>query len=297
MSDIELYPLPNLKNNCFINVCLQSLLSCEDFSKEIQNADEWKELFDEKIGKISHDRSGLVSSLMKFFHDNSEDYDVGDQADAAEFLNFLIDSMNSKFQKFSIQAQMIEKVKGKVSVKIEDENILYLSVRDNFEDSLAEFHMEMTDTHFIRRPFKDFGNYLFICVKRFRNDRSKIETPMTFTNQINIMDSTGQRVGMRLVGIIVHIILGKKRRSNVEIGHYVFFRKINDEVWYLMDDETVEEIDTYSVENSEDGALHRGYIYLYERIIKKGEETSTIRSSQSQREEYDSKYHDIDFEF
>jgi ubiquitin C-terminal hydrolase len=262
--------LNNTGNTCYLNSALQMLLHNDDFCQTIrmnqlnsQNLNTMTNFINEYH---TNPNSVITPHAVKKFVGNHNPIFAGnDQQDAAEFLIYLFETLNTNNilnPIFEIETETINKCKLRVCLKttsiIEKNNMLMLPIseEDNtLDDCYLKFkeHERMEDRlcepcNKITRSSKkikisNWSNHLIIQLKRFQNNNSKINKSIEIPFE--------WRHGFKIKGAIIH-------SGSVSGGHYIYISK-NDTNWTVCDDSN-----TYYITNEQaESRLAKAYIIYY----------------------------------
>lgn len=280
-----IFGLQNLRNTCFMNASIQSLLAFHDLIDEINTRDTRGDI-NLRVMRVIFSERGLPKQsqevcelLMHMFARDSFSYVVGQQADASEFIVFLLDKINATRQKIRIEITRKFLYEGEDIVSYENEDMLIVNIVDDNGNKLSTFdecfrnystdfirdepeEKEEDKEGYIRRTHSDreykiekTGKHFYIQLKRFMrtargtNRKLKHEVEMPQTIMLPIGDEI---VECNMVSMIQH-------DGDVGRGHYYTFRKIDDS-WFLFNDEHVRKVEMT------DDDFNSGFMYVYERV-------------------------------
>lgn len=267
--DSNLFGLPNLGNTCFINASIQCLLTCTEMVNEIQKRDVSGDL-NKRVLRVIFSMNGLplqrhdiCSLLMHTYARDNTSYTMGESQDCSEYLTYFIDNLGTQSQKITIETEIYDTVKLTTLKAVNTENILFLPIvnsngikLNNFNDCLSEYLCTSDGDNNINYRIKSTGKQIFIGLKRFigilRNGQyfsHKLNNNVTMPHDI-VIPVDGTDVEYRMIAMIVHF-------GQLNGGHYICFRKINNE-WVFIDDE--------NIGTCGDIRFDQGYIYVYESI-------------------------------
>ena len=260
--------LPNLGNTCFINSCIQAILSSSGILNEIRTRDVAGDI-DKRVQRVVFSERGLpIQSeeicclLMNIYDRDNPGYEIGENQDCSEFLTYYFNYLKTTDQKITIETTMRNSKETSVTECTED--ILFLPIPKKngtitFYDCFDEyksttFEAENGETGTVDYKIKHTGKQIFIGLKRFsgvlyrgRYISRKIYTPVEMDEEITIPVGDENK-NYTLKSIILHI-------GELAGGHYITYRKMNN-VWFYADDMNIGEL--------KKGKFNMGYIYVYE---------------------------------
>jgi len=230
----------NVGNSCYINAVLQALFNIPDLRDQINGLDLDDEPSYMTALKQLFQTAGppAEESLQNFRTLVFEDEDtplVGKaaQQDAQEFLNFILDRLNWRPLTLSNRYEYEEEIYNSQTEESTHHFSVPIDGEDSFQGTLDSF-FALADMKADKKPFKladsvfatawqqaiciqaPLPNYLIVHLKRFRNNGTKITTPLEFPQdeQVTIQDEEGNHVTYEIVAFINHH--GQTSRS----GHY-----------------------------------------------------------------------------
>ena len=244
----EIIKLPNIGSTCFINVIVQLIYSTDDLKNQIINKNiEWMKIFE----------YGLIFETVEYcrflrflFKNYNPEYTYNSHQDCEEFLTILLDKINipNKLLKY---VRTITPLNSNENTSItEESNVLSLSICQSKNGvntiyaSLLNFMMEIGETHVLSVNFTEIGSELIISLKRFKFDGtglSKDNSDVEIEDQLLIMEND-QVISMKLIFVIVHL-------GDLNMGHYVCYRSIEDQ-WYFISDDFVEKCENPKFEQA-----------------------------------------------
>lgn len=262
--------LPNLGKTCFINSCVQALLSCKGILHEIRTRNVSGDV-NKRVQKITYSDKGLpvqrlhvCNLLMHIYSRDHPEYTIGESQDCSEFLTYYLEELKTIDQKIKIQTITKNRVTQEVSITESFENILFLPLMDiemnpyhNIYECISGYNTVEYDFGNIEYKILETGKQIFIGLKRFigvmfngNYISRKLNIPITMNDNITILVNN-VRVSFCLVSVIMHF-------GQLQDGHYITYRKIRNQ-WTYADDEDIGFLNKKSFDN--------GYIYVYEREI------------------------------
>lgn len=260
--------LNNLGNTCFINSCIQIILSSKGILNEIRTRNVAGDI-DKRVQRITFSESGLpiqkdevCALLMNIYERDNSEYEIGQSQDCSEFLTYYFEYLKTTNQKITIETKTSDN-DGTVSVTECMEDILFLPIPQkngivDFYDCFDEYrHTEFENKNGIgtvEYKIKSTGKQIFVGLKRFSGTlfmgnyvSYKINRSVEMYDEITI-PVNDIPTKYTLVAVILHF-------GELNGGHYIAYRKIHGQ-WTFADDSTVGLLD--------DGQFNRGYIYVYE---------------------------------
>lgn len=268
----SLIGLNNLGNTCFINSCIQIILSSKGVLNEIRTRNVSGDI-DKSVQKITFSETGLpiqkdevCALLMNIYERDNPDYQIGQSQDCSEFLTYYFEYLKTTDQKITIETRTTES-DGTLSVTEGTEDILFLPIPStshkrneitDIYDCFDEYrHTEFENTKgkgTVEYKIKSTGKQIFIGLKRFAGTMFmgsyvsyKVNRSVEMYDEITI-PVNDVPTKYTLVAMILHV-------GELHGGHYIAYRKIHGQ-WTFADDSHVGFLC--------DGEFNRGYIYVYE---------------------------------
>lgn len=272
--------LNNIGNTCYLNSGLQMLIQNVDFCKMIlENKNKTENLttmanfigeyYTSTNGSITPDKiKEMVGKKNKIFRGNG-------QQDAAEFIIYLIDILDTDLQKklnplFDITTETTIKCKIRkclrTSITKHKNPFLILPIKDecsNLDDCYREFKvhekLEGDEMYYCenckekriasrRLNVIEWSNNLIIWLKRFENNKGRLSK-----NNKEIEIPIDWRHDFTIKGAVIHA-------GGIGGGHYVYMsRNISTNEWTMCDDSSTRPIPKEHVQN----LLNRAYIFNY----------------------------------
>lgn len=249
-----MFGLPSIGNTCFMNSSIQCFLSCTKIKNELESHDKFGILF----SSIQNNRVSVCKHLiLEYKKMNPDGYNIFQQHDCNEFIEFFLDSLDIKSSKVNIIYENLSK-NGKSGTPVEScNNVISLGVSSSLVNSIVDFSISEGETHIHRCIFDTINDVVIFHVKRRSYDMVngqmkfiKIEDDMTINEVLYMKDKNGKTT-LKLRSAIIHF-------GNEQSGHYVSCVNNNDE-WYLIDDMKISKVNS--------SILLKSYILFYERVI------------------------------
>jgi ubiquitin C-terminal hydrolase len=271
---MELKGLPNIGNSCYFNASIQL---CRLISGFIFKDDNEENFFIRDIQSLFHseDQQNEINKYMRIygFVANNLHYQIGEQQDSCEVLQFIIDKyvdlIYNKEKLLSVFNQVVfcinccniricneQKESMLISYELNnntnddiefDQFISSMISVQNVEHINTECKCELPSAQ-VQTIFTSLPEYLFIKVGRCDSTTSKIYKKLKFSNEFDIdypinleknikgIDKRKVNSHYNLIGIILH----HGQTSNT--GHYSSIIKL-DNNWFYCDDLLVRPID------------------------------------------------------
>jgi ubiquitin C-terminal hydrolase len=255
----------NIGNTCYLNSGLQLIIHNKDLCKNLIDNDEISNELTNFIIKYYNDEN-YKSLTPKFIKDilsmKYKELIGTKQCDSSVFILYLIELLNTDI--YDIQTNITIKCKLKTclnkSIHTEKDNVLFLSIDDNFKNlddcyrnnKIIEqfpFYCEKCKNNSIvskRTKIIIWPDHLIIILKRFTNNLQKIcksiDMPIKW------------RHNYILKGFIYH-------SGNIFGGHYIYIGNKNDK-WIMFNDESLSEVSVNDLNNYKNFS----YIFYYSKI-------------------------------
>jgi ubiquitin C-terminal hydrolase len=260
----------NIGNTCYLNAGLQMIIQNKSLCKLILNyylQSPILKIIGDFINEYYLSISQSISPIYikKIIEEKQELFCGYNQQDSTEFIIYLLNTIDEEIKKIEPDSKGIEPIFGiqlnsrikcklktclKLYNKLEYNNILLLDIDSNcksLDDAYRIFKrsdkLDTDNKYFCescndkriaskKSEIKEWPQYLFIWLKRYRQDGRKV---MKNSQQINI--DIEWRHGNSLQGAVIH-------SGSLYGGHYVYVGKQDDNKWYLFNDSSVTEIKT-----------------------------------------------------
>lgn len=311
-SDIKAHGgLRNLGTTCYLNSTLQQLYNVQEFRELIlktESTEKWLKKLQEVFAQFEKtrntvDTSGFVKSWLWY----GERVNPMEQQDAVEFLQALLDDVNSKIPGANAM------FKGEIKASIEGVDVEYHYERN---EEFITFPVEVSENHCLQDSFNAFlqptllegdnqykdeklgkinakmshritkaPKILILQLMRFtfnkqKMTRMKVNTKFTFPEKLDISElmSDDSTAVYDLSGVIVHI-------GSAHGGHYYSYVSGENDVWICYNDSRVSKSSTANVLKSTGGGKNSESAYLVFYRMREGTETKTEENKPEQKEE------------
>lgn len=260
----------NIGNTCYLNAGLQMIIQNKLLCNIILNYSQQSptlKIIGNFINEYYFSTSQFISPIdIKQIVEQKQEIFCGyNQQDSTEFIIYLLDTIDEEIKKIEPKSKGIEPIFGiqlnsrikcklktclKIYNKQEYNNILLLDIDSeckSLDDAYRLFKSSNkldTDNKYFcescndkrvaskRSDIKEWPPYLFIWLKRYRQNGTKV---MKNSQPINI--DIEWRHGNSLQGAVIH-------SGSLYGGHYIYVGKQDDNKWYLFNDSSVTEIIT-----------------------------------------------------
>ena len=270
----------NIGNTCYLNSSLQMLIQNIDFCEMIlknfnksENLKNMANLIKEYYTTTNH---AITPNKIKEIVGNKNKIFYGyEQQDAAEFITYLIDIINTDLKKelnqlFDITIESTIKCKLnkclRLSITTYKIPFLILPIKNEcltLDDCYREFKihekLEGDNMYYCTNCEEkriasrylniiEWNNNLIILLKRFENNKEKL-----FKNNKQLEIPIDWRHNFTIKGAVIHI-------GGINGGHYIYIsRNLSNNIWSMCDDSSIQLIPKEKVQSY----LNIGYIFNY----------------------------------
>lgn len=275
-----LLKLKNYGNNCYLNACIQGILSSNNFLKELKNYSGSDDIL-LILKSLSSDKynpdiiNGSTMDIHKNIYKKTKLFNFGRQEDSHELLLTLLDiisDLKNNFSNIFTNKYKYTKICNTCKFSSHNEektNIISLSINENHK-SLGQCLMSYLDMERIKYNCDNcntddhkrgiysnnisLADTLFIQLKRFDNSLNKNKTKINFPKKIEANNKV-----YIFRSVIIHL------GSSLSSGHYITITYFNKD-WIIFDDDTITIVDNKDLANMFETILYNSYIFVYDKI-------------------------------
>jgi hypothetical protein len=265
--DLPARGIKNLGNSCYSNSVMQLFYNVEPIRKYASEAKS-DNLISYVLRKLTNGNDIIDDEVTKLYVECGFNPKV--QSDASELMGEALNKLPNEVKnifKFTTNVFLMCADGGLIEIKSTQNEVHYsmmldipepnLTIQDLYDKVNLPKIVGVTENirslEGCKQPVRmelmhNFGSYVIIQLKRFDEKGNKKDTVVFPNNDLKLYND--RKYVLR--GVVNH------RSLTSASGHYVFYRKLRDGTWILLDD--AKPIQTISENPPE---INNGYIYLY----------------------------------